>query len=277
MSRSLGIAAVALLSAVATSWASDEYDGDSDGFYLAITGLQITVIDFSTLEVDELLADQYTFDGLHFFSSDNATVTASNTASGSSINSPPCILVDPGGDTENEYSWTVVFDVPVRAVGFDHFDDSLDGDPPHLQAVVSYTDGSQPETFDLSAAGEDVTVQPFGLFWGVVSDERNIGAIQLNHRSHGGPDVWAFDDFVFPDPPPVPAVSSWGLAAMTLLVLTAGTLVFARRRREGCHDHPVLWPRHHRDDVRHAMEGFPDGLVVFTQRGAKVGCDAPLD
>ena len=30
---------------------------------------------------------------------------------------------------------------------------------------------------------------------------------------------------------PVPAVSEWGMVAMTLLVLTAGSLVLARRRR----------------------------------------------
>ncbi len=29
----------------------------------------------------------------------------------------------------------------------------------------------------------------------------------------------------------IPAVSEWGLAAMTLLILTAGTLVLVRRRR----------------------------------------------
>ncbi len=30
---------------------------------------------------------------------------------------------------------------------------------------------------------------------------------------------------------PVPTVSEWGLIVMTLLALTAGTIVFARRRR----------------------------------------------
>ena len=32
------------------------------------------------------------------------------------------------------------------------------------------------------------------------------------------------------EPWPIPSVSEWGLVAMTLLVLTAGTLVYARRR-----------------------------------------------
>ena len=34
-----------------------------------------------------------------------------------------------------------------------------------------------------------------------------------------------------PAPPPIPTVSEWGLIIMTLLLLTAGTVVFARRRR----------------------------------------------
>ena len=33
------------------------------------------------------------------------------------------------------------------------------------------------------------------------------------------------------DLPPIPTVSEWGLIIMTLLALTAGTIVFARRRR----------------------------------------------
>ena len=41
---------------------------------------------------------------------------------------------------------------------------------------------------------------------------------------------------------PIPALSEWGLVAMTLLVLTAGTLVYARprpdlRRGSGCQQH----------------------------------------
>ena len=31
--------------------------------------------------------------------------------------------------------------------------------------------------------------------------------------------------------PPIPTVSEWGLVAMTLVVLTAGTLVFMRHRQ----------------------------------------------
>ena len=46
--------------------------------------------------------------------------------------------------------------------------------------------------------------------------------------------VWARVDyaghFVVGASAPIPAVSIWGLVAMTLLVLTAGTLVYARRR-----------------------------------------------
>lgn len=33
------------------------------------------------------------------------------------------------------------------------------------------------------------------------------------------------------DPPPIPTVSEWALVVMTLLVLTAGTLVYERQRR----------------------------------------------
>ena len=35
---------------------------------------------------------------------------------------------------------------------------------------------------------------------------------------------------VLPVANPIPAVSDWGMAVMTLLVLTAGTLVYMRRR-----------------------------------------------
>jgi hypothetical protein len=42
---------------------------------------------------------------------------------------------------------------------------------------------------------------------------------------------WDYIEFGSVEPTPIPTASGWGLTILTLLVLTTGTLVFARRRR----------------------------------------------
>ncbi len=40
-------------------------------------------------------------------------------------------------------------------------------------------------------------------------------------------------DTLQPPPPPIPTVSEWGLIVMTLLLLTAGTIVIRRYKAHG--------------------------------------------
>lgn len=74
--------------------------------------------------------------------------------------------------------------------------------------------------FDTSGVDPDQARfdQTVGRFRGYVWGE-NIGWINLDHAIH----FVATTDLI-------PTVSEWGLAAMTLLVLTAGTLALMRRR-----------------------------------------------
>ncbi|MFH1110727.1 MAG: hypothetical protein V1790_16250 [Planctomycetota bacterium] len=63
-------------------------------------------------------------------------------------------------------------------------------------------------------------------FFGAISDGRYVYfAPMLHDSSNFSGEVLRYDMAN-----PIPAVSQWGLVAMTLLVLTAGTLVYARRR-----------------------------------------------
>ena len=60
----------------------------------------------------------------------------------------------------------------------------------------------------------------------------NVGiTLRSSYQGHNVPSG-VFDDFGFrvaSPAPPVPAVSTWGLAAMVLLILCAGTIVYGKR------------------------------------------------
>ena len=71
-------------------------------------------------------------------------------------------------------------------------------------------------TFEL--IGDDISVE--------------VGDIGDTHEVVGDPDGVPFNPtLLWTGGTPIPTVSEWGLIVMTLLLLTAGTVVFGRRRR----------------------------------------------
>ena len=72
------------------------------------------------------------------------------------------------------------------------------------------------------------TIPATGFFGFVTSPPESISSITFVARSEG--EAFGMDNVALFPGTPIPTVSEWGLAVMTLLVLTAGTLVFARRR-----------------------------------------------
>ena len=71
-------------------------------------------------------------------------------------------------------------------------------------------------------AAEDL----FGVTVSVSGDVAVVGAYSTDDNGANSGSAYVFSA----NPPSIPTVSHWGFAVMTLLILTAGTLVFIRRR-----------------------------------------------
>ena len=87
----------------------------------------------------------------------------------------------------------------------------------------SFAVASSWAAFDAGANG--VGTDPDGYMGAVFDGQYVYFAPHYNGTEDHG-EVLRYD--TLPDQP-IPAVSEWGLVVMTLLVLTAGTLVYARR------------------------------------------------
>lgn len=114
---------------------------------------------------------------------------------------------------------------PVTAFGFDFAEPTDDPiDPDHVESTFEVT-----LLLGVTEVGtvQFVPAMDKALFYGISSDGE-FDAVEIREIV-GGIENEYFGEFYL-DTDPVPAVSTWGLTVMVLLLLSAGTLVMSRRR-----------------------------------------------
>jgi len=224
---------------------------DLSGFNAVACNLPV-VIDFDSIVADTDITGQ-ALQGVTFLAveaplivvrgSDTSTPSGFNPpgnannrllpTTGENCLSPGGAVLGPGPDPLVEGdSIRLEFDPPVTAVGFDILEQLADGS---LYLVRVYDQGNNLIFSEEVVTPNQTSSSGGSNFYGIVSSEQNISRIEFEDTDNNA---------VFPDAnigydtlrirtsacSPIPAVSEWGLVAMALLALTAGTLVYARRR-----------------------------------------------
>ncbi|MEE9295673.1 MAG: right-handed parallel beta-helix repeat-containing protein [Phycisphaerae bacterium] len=86
-----------------------------------------------------------------------------------------------------------------------------------------------PDTADLDDDNDTTEPTPLDLD----GNPRFVDDPDTPNTGNGTPPIVDIGAYEFQGPPPIPTVSQWGMVAMALLILTAGTVVLMRRRGAG--------------------------------------------
>ncbi len=197
------------------------YSGDEVGFTAAINSLPTTLIDFEDRDLGDVIHDQYS-PPVVFSTTPPQSIVTDDDAHDTSAMDTRCAEVTILQPDDPFSHWSFTFAVPVQGVSLWVGDINIGGG----QTAIDVFD-SEGALLDSFTEGR----QDDWSYMALLSDSNDIGRIDFLASADGAGDGQGFDNVTIVGYAPfVPTVGEWGLVAMMLLVLTAGTLVYARRR-----------------------------------------------